>query len=463
MKTIAKRSVFPLVLACILLFGLLTFVVRYFLFADRWVSFNRSPHLYVYTDDGWYPDIGKVADRGGELLFSTTDGVEYSDDAMIRRATVHLLGDRAENIPADVLRRYTPYLVGYDKLNGTAAVDQGWGELSLTVDAGIQKVALQALGDRKGTVGVYNYQTGEILCAVSTPTFDPDNPPDLSKDTEGKYDGAYYYRFFRSAYTPGSIFKLVTASAALENLKDVEDRTFTCTGERIVNGEKITCPKAHGTLSFDEALAKSCNCAFAELALELGAEALEEKALDIGLEKSWDIDGLHTASGRLDLSSGRKNDLAWAAVGQHTDLVNPCQYMIFMGAIANGGKAAEPYLVSKVKCGGVVRYKAKTARTEKMLSASAARTLQRLMRSNVKTVYDPYGTSFPGLEVCAKSGTAEGASEANTATFAGFIADENYPLAFVVVIEEGGAGSSACVPVLSKVLQACRTTLDAER
>ncbi len=462
MKTIAKRSVFPLVLACILLFGLLTFVVRYFLYADRWVSFNRSPHLYVYAEGEWYPDVGQVLDRSGTLLYSTTDGVRYAEDAMTRRSTVHLLGDRSENIPAAILRRYTPLLVGYDKINGTAAADQGWGRMTLTVDAGIQNVALQALGGRRGAVGVYNYRTGEILCAVTSPTFDPDDPPDLSEG-EGDYEGLYYYRFFRSAYVPGSVFKLVTAAAALESLDDMEERSFTCTGEDIVNGQKVVCPKAHGELSFREALAKSCNCAFAHIALELGADALEDKAAEIGLEQSLDVDGIRTAPGNIDLSSGQENDLAWAAVGQHEDLINPCQYMMFMGALANGGKAAVPYLVSEVSCGGVVKYTAETAWTEKMLASSAARTLRGMMRYNVETVYDPYGTYFSGLEVCAKSGTAEGASEANTATFAGFVADEDYPLAFVIVIEEGGAGSAACVPVLSSVLQACKTEMDGER
>ena len=462
MKTIAKRSVFPLVLAGILLFGLLTFVVRYFLFADRWVSFNRSPHLYVYAEGEWYPNVGRVKDRSGTVLYATVDGVHYAEDGMTRRSTVHLLGDRKENIPAEILRRYTPYLVGYDKINGTAAADRGWGEMTLTVDTGIQNVAQQALGDRRGTVGVYNYKTGEILCAVTSPTFDPDNPPDLSAGEEG-YEGLYYYRFFRSAYTPGSVFKLVTAAAALENLAGIEERTFTCTGEDIVNGQRIVCPKAHGELTFREALAKSCNCAFAQIGLELGAQDLEEMAADIGLAKSLNVDGIRTGRGNLNLSSGEKNDLAWAAVGQHEDLINPCQYMTFMGAIANGGKAAMPYLVSEVTSGGVVKYRAETSWTEKMITSSASRALLKMMRYNVETVYDPNGTNFPGIEVCAKSGTAEGAAEANTATFAGFVADEEYPLAFVVVIEEGGAGSSACVPVLSKVLQACKTSMDGER
>ena len=461
MKTVAKRSVFPLVLAGILLFGLTSFVVRYFLYAQRWVSFNRSPHLYVYSDDGWYPDIGRVEDRSGVLLFSTDGGVSYADNALTRSSTVHLLGDRKENIPANILRRYTPYLVGYDKLNGTAAAERCQGELTLTVDAGIQNVALAALGSRKGTVGVYNYRTGEILCAVTSPSFDPDNPPDLSGGEEG-YEGLYYYRFFRSAYTPGSIFKLVTAAAALEELEGIEDRHFTCEGELLVNGQKVICPKAHGELTFREALAKSCNCVFAQIALELGFDAMEEKAADIGLADSLDVDGIHTAAGRFDVSSEEENDLAWAAVGQHEDLINPCQYMMFMGAVANGGSGAKPYLVSSVRSGGTVRYQAETARTGKMLSSSAAGRLGQMMRYNVQTVYDPSGSWFSGLEVCAKSGTAEGAAEANTATFAGFVADERYPLAFVVVIEEGGAGSSACVPVISKVLQACKATLDGE-
>ena len=82
------------------------------------------------------------------------------------------------------------------------------------------------------------------------------------------------------------------------------------------------------------------------------------------------------------------------------------------------------------------------------------------MRHNVQKMYA--SVDIPGAEVCAKSGTAEVGSDANTATFAGFLDSEKYPLAFIVIVEEGGAGSSTCAPIARDVLQACINVLDGE-
>ncbi|MBR6377414.1 MAG: hypothetical protein IKS05_06595 [Oscillospiraceae bacterium] len=242
MKSIAKRTAMVLILACMLLFGVLTFAIRYFLYAEKWVSFTGSPHLYT----NGRLNTGEILDRDGEVLYSSAKGKSYSDNAQIRRATLHLMGDRVGNIPARVLRAYASRLTGYDKLNGTGALASGGGTLELTVSAQVQSVTLQAMNGRKGAVGVYNYRTGEILCALSSPSFDPLDPPDLEKDNQdGRYDGVYIYRFFHSAYTPGSIFKLTTLGAALDELPDLKERSFHCDGSLVINGETISCPKAH--------------------------------------------------------------------------------------------------------------------------------------------------------------------------------------------------------------------------
>lgn len=458
MKSIANRTCFALVLACILLFGVLTFAIRYFLYAERWVSFTGSPHVYTKGR----LDTGEIVDRSGEVLYSSTAKQLYADSAQTRKATLHLMGDRAGNIPPRILRAYASKLFGYDKLNGTAAMEMSGGELRLTVSAQVQTIAQQAMNGRKGAVGVYNYRTGEILCAFSSPTFDPLDPPDLKKDNkDGRYDGVYIYRFFHAAYTPGSIFKLTTLAAALDEDPDIADETFTCTGARIINGERITCPKAHGEETLREALANSCNCAFSEIALRAGKEALTAQAEAIRIGENLRFDGITTVSGNFDLSDAEDNDVAWAGIGQYTDLINPCQYMVYMGAIANGGKAAEPFLVARAKCGGRQTYAAEREETPRMISKNAANLLRSLMRYNVKKMY---GTvDIPGVEVCAKSGTAQVGADANTATFAGFLDSADYPLAFIIVVEEGGAGSATCAPVARAVLEGCINVLNGER
>jgi peptidoglycan glycosyltransferase len=352
-------------------------------------------------------------------------------------------------------------LVGFDKLNGTYTMDMGGGEIRTTISAQVQGIALQALDGRKGTVGVYNYKTGEILCAVSSPTFDPLSPPDIAGDTSGKYDGVYVYRFFHSTYTPGSIFKLTTTAAALESLPELETMRFTCTGSCRINGEKITCSGVHGEQSFSEALANSCNCAFAQLAQELGPQRLAQKVREIRLTQSLDVDGIRTSAGHFDLSGADANALAWAAIGQYTDLVNPCQYMVYLGAIANGGQAAEPYLVSRVKRGGGVKHEAETRLTEQMLTPAASQRLRELMLNNTETAYQ--SARIKGVKLCAKSGTAQKGEGRSTALFTGFLDSEDYPLAFIVVVEEGGGGAANAGPVAKTVLQACINVLNGEQ
>ena len=232
MKRLSNRTIFLLILMGVLVLGLGFFTVRYFLYAGEWVTFQGSPHVY----SGSNLSSGKVTDRDGVLLLDSTDGRVYAEDPVIRAATMHLLGDRYGYISAPVLTEYADYLVGFNPVNGIFGQNQGANTAVLSISAQVQKVAYEALGNYHGTVGVYNYKTGEILCAVTSPSYDPDNMPDVEGDQTGAYDGVYLNRFFQTSTVPGSIFKIVTAAAALETLGDLSGRTFTCNGTLDIGG-----------------------------------------------------------------------------------------------------------------------------------------------------------------------------------------------------------------------------------
>lgn len=218
MRRISKRTVFLLILMGILVAGLLFFTARYFLHAREWVTFQGSPHVY----SGSNLSSGKVTDRSGVLLLdSTGESRVYAEDETIRKATLHLLGDRYGYISAPILTEYADKLVGFSIVNGLYGAKQASNTAVLSISAQVQKVALEALSGYHGTVGVYNYKTGEILCAVTSPSYDPDNMPDIEGDQTGAYDGVYLNRFFQSATVPGSIFKALTAAAAIETLGDL--------------------------------------------------------------------------------------------------------------------------------------------------------------------------------------------------------------------------------------------------
>lgn len=457
MNRVAHRTTIALLLALALVCGMLLFVVEFFLEGGEWAVFSGNPHVYTGGNIG----CGVITDREGNVLLDATTGRVYADDTDLRLSTLHWLGDRYGYISAPAVSYYSNEMAGYDPVNGLYSYSGTGGEAKMTLSAQAQKAALAALDDRKGTVAVYNYETGELLCAVSTPTYDPDDVPDIEGDETGAYEGVYLNRFTQVDYVPGSIFKLITAAAALELDENLAQMEFTCTSSYEIQGDQVTCESYHGPLNMEQALAKSCNCYFAQLTLYLGRETMEKYISQMQVFESVSFDGITTSSGHFDLSGAEDVELAWAGIGQYTDLINPCRFLTVMGAIAGEGEAAVPHIVQEVSSGSRVNYSAKAESTGRLMSRTTAKTLTEMMRNAVRNNYGDW--NFPeGLEVCAKSGTAQLDGKKPNATFAGFVSNEEYPLAFICVVENAGGGAQVCVPIVSSVLQACKNVMDAQ-
>ena len=455
MNRITIRAFGILLFVLALAGGMVFFLLEYISDADDWVQFQGSP--YAYQDGN--AQAGVILDRTGLLLADLSNGKTYAGEEAIRRATLHWIGDRQGNISDPIPETYMQQVLGYDLWNGVYSYGNAVGQLRLTLSADIQIIAQEALGDRKGTVAVFNYQTGEILCAVTSPTYDPENVPDIAGDTTGAYTGVYLNRFIRSKYIPGSIFKIVTLAAALETVPDIRERSFTCTGSVTIGGGEVTCERAHGTQSLKEAFCNSCNCAFGEITGIVGRENMARYVELFGVTQTQSFDGYTTVAGNYDIAEATAWEFAWSGIGQHTDQVNPCSFMTFMGAIAGDGIGVYPYVVGSVRVGGNESYTAATQKTVRLMSRETAQTIREYMQNNVVSKYG--AENFPGLTVCAKSGTGEvGGDKRPNAMFAGFVADEKYPLAFIVAVEEGGYGANTCMPILSPVLEACKNLLD---
>ena len=457
MHRVMKRTWVVHVFLLILLVGMAFFLWEYVTEAQHWVAATGSPHLYNNSNIG----CGTIVDRSGNVLLDISTSRSYAENAVTRKSTLHWLGDRKGFINASAVSNYADEMAGYDKINGVYAVSGEAGYAELTLSARVQNTALEALGDRKGTVAVYNYKTGEILCAVTAPTFDPDNEPDISNDESGRYDGLYLNRFVQSSYVPGSIYKIVTLAAALENIPDIEDQTFRCYGKIEYGTEAVTCETAHGEQSLERAFANSCNCAFAQIAEQIGKTNMVNAVKKYELTQSLSFDGITTARGNYNVEDTAMVSFAWSCIGQHSDLVNPARFMTYMGAIAGGGSATEPYIMARVRNGGEITYEAEIHKTGRLMSEEIAAAVKACMRKNTEWVYGDW--NFPGLKVCAKSGTSQlGGGQKSNAMFAGFVDSEEYPLAFMVVVENGGYGSHTCVPILSKVLGVCKSVMDQE-
>lgn len=443
MKRVGNRSRALLILAAFVLAGLSLYMFRYFTRGAAWTSFPSNQAVY----SNGALKVGTICDRNGAILLDMTDGrPTYSDNSDVRKATLHAVGDLNGNIGTGALTSFVPELIGYNYVTG-AYTRSGGNNLYLTIDQSLNVAAYQAMAGKKGAVGIMNYKTGEILCMVSTPTFDPVHMPDLD-NSSGKYEGVFINRFLSSTYTPGSTFKLVTLAAAIENIPDLYDRVFTCGGGLQVGGDYVKCTKTHGRLSIEDALAVSCNSVFAGLALELGADKLNAYSEKLGLTQFINIDGIQTAAGSFQKAAAGTADLGWSGIGQYNDTVCPCAMLRYVGAIADGGVAVNMSLIHKTGLAGLI-----PASSQRILNETTAKKIATMMNYNV---YKTYGQeNFPGLELYAKSGTAEvGGGLPPHAWFVGYITNKDYPLAFVVVVENGGSGSRTAGAVANAVLQA---------
>ena len=314
------------------------------------------------------------------------------------------------------------------------------------------RVAYEGFNGRDGACVIYNYETGEVICSVSTKAYDPQAPPTITKENEDEYEGVYLDNVLSSSYIPGSIFKIVTAAAAYENIPDIESRTFYCEQEKEIGGSDVTCMEYHGEMTFKEAMACSCNIVFADLAVELGQDKMTQTANKMGINSSFNISGVNTAKGRYDVSKANTNQLAWSGVGQYNDLVNPMQMAVICGSIANGGKTKMPYIMDDATSFlSDMGIPLPGKMSDELVSPQTAEKLKEIMRY---TISDYYGDSmFGGLTVCAKTGTGEtGEGKEPNAWMVGFSIDEDCPLAFAVVVEHGGIGYSNAGPIASSAL-----------
>ena len=451
MKQMSRRSRILLAFALVFTIGLVVLGVVYAASAGSWTSYPANRH--IYNNSAILSGAGDITDRNGVVLAQTVEGERlYNSSADIRRATLHALGDPDRFIKTGLQSAFWKQLTGYNLLNGVFQPSGTGNDMQLTLDANLCVTALKALGNYKGTVAVYDYRTGELLCMVSNPTYDVNNKPDIEGDTTGRYTGVYLNRFLSSSYPPGSTFKLVTAAAALETQDDMEERTYTCSRGVEIGGEWISCLGNHGTIGFEDALAESCNAYFAQLAVDLGADTLAKTAEKMGFNQNFSLDGIQAAKSTIDFTDIREVDLGWAGMGQYTNMANPLQYLTMIGAIANGGVPVKPYIVESITSPAGIPLHFRFWKTgSRMLSRETANTLSDMMRY---TVSEHLGdSSFPGLSLCGKTGTAEVNGAEPHSWFVGFNRDEDCPLAFVVVAENAGSGSGVARRVANTVLQ----------
>lgn len=428
MKKLRHRSNVVLIFALAVAAGLALFAVTAYYNGGDWAAYQANGNVYRAGK----LTKGTVTARDGEFLAELTpDGIIYPEDELCRRATVHVVGDRAGNVAFGALRQFRKELVGWDYVNG---INGGGGTLALSISLPAQETAYAALEGLSGAVAVVDYTTGEIVCCATSPGFDPEDTG------EELAEGAYMNRAVGAAYTPGSIFKLVTMTAAIENIPDLYERRFHCDGSVQMGDGTVKCLYPHGDMMIEDAMAMSCNCTFAALAVEMGGKTMASCAARLGISTRIEYDGGRLAAGKYTDAGDNVFNLAWSGAGQSDDLAVPMTMARLAAAIANGGEIRE-LSMRKGGAGGRVR----------LMWPETAEKLASVMSYNVSRTYG--AENFPGLMLHAKSGTAEvGGDRKPNSWFCGFIENEGFPYAFCVVIENGGWGAGEAAETAKTVL-----------
>ena len=267
--------------------------------------------------------------------------------------------------------------------------------------------------------------------------------------TNEKYDGVFLDKVVSGIYTPGSVMKIVTAACAIENIPDIYSRTFECDGKYETSDGTVICNGVHGTVNFQKAMNESCNCAFAEISLELGADKLLATAESMGFNSKLYAKEVRLTKSRFSPSKTSKAELGWAGIGQSTTYINPAHLLSIAGAIANGGEGYAPERIKST--GKLSEIVGRLPSTMVRIKPDTAAKLNDLLRSNVKDKYGDW--KFENLVMCGKTGTAQVDGAKSHSWFVGYSQREDLPLAVVCIAENAGYGSGVALSVSNKVMQ----------
>jgi len=431
----------------VILIGYLGYSVL--VYGRKWMATPYNPRLKnaISAVDG-----GSIYDRNGVKLAFTVGGKRYYHmEESIRRACSHIIGDiYGKTVGAETM--FADYIYGmnksiFDRIEEALSGEQGEGsDIALTIDANLSKYIYKNMDGRRGSVVVMNYQTGEILADVNILTFDPS-----TVNTDELEESSLVNRGTMGRYPPGSIMKIVTVSAAL---KEHVDLTYECTGECYIDGQKVTCVKAHGVQNLKDAFKNSCNTYFANLSVKLGGERLLSEADRFGFNKTFNFEDIILYASSFEISDSA-GDVAWAGIGQYKDLITPLHAAMMAGAVANEGVMMEPLLLKSVDGGNNAGFRFSPETYRRVMDADTAATLKDYMK---EVVVSGTGTSaaVSGYTVYGKTGTAEYYDEEenikNHSWFVGFL-DEEHPYAVAVIFEGAGYGSKYAAPMAAKVFK----------
>lgn len=349
-----------------------------------------------------------------------------------------------------------PVKVFKDMLSGSEVKGNN---LVLTTDSNLAKTAYDALGKNRGAVVAMNPSTGEVLAMVSKPVFNPSTiDTDWNTLIKQSEEGPLLNRATQPRmYPPGSTFKVIVASEALEHIPDIESRIFHCSGNLKIGNYTLSDygNESHGSIDMHEALTVSCNITFGTIGMELGADTLKSGAEDFMFNKPVDYFDLPVNESKFpSISKDRKDSLAQSSIGQYEVTVTPFEMALVASTIANGGTMMKPYLIKYVMdpYGDVISTN-KPSVLAKPIKPETAEKVKEMMIDVVKKGTGK-ASRIAGIEVAGKTGTAEvGKNVPAHSWFIAFAPADNPTIAVSVIVENGETGGGKAAAVAKKIIE----------
>ena len=402
---------------------------------------QETYHAYVFSCKTRYGDDQMACHLIGYLNEDENVGVSglellYQEELEAEDASIYLWADAAGNI----ITGSSPQKLSKEREDTFKfASEKG---IVTTIDRRIQYVTEKALREKAGSGAaiVMDADTGEILAWASLPEFNPNN---IESHLESGSD-CLVNKVSQVGYPPGSVFKIVTAMASLEQGIDPEEE-FDCNGQTTVCGITVGClagPEGgHGIVDLRKAMAQSCNCYFAKLGEKVGYEEVLKVAARMGFgqsalsffpEESYGNLPTEDESGLWDTSN--------ISIGQGEILATPIQVCQMTATIANGGYLVEP----KVIMGGPEQ---KKRVVEKEYAVEIESCLESVMTEGT-------GSDNWDAKVYGKTGTAEAGSgdfSSNVCWFTGYCRQNEKTYVITIMIEDGESGTSSALPVFKRI------------
>jgi penicillin-binding protein A len=425
--------------------------------ADGVAVAKSRPVKGIYKFQRYYPYGPVYAPVTGYYSLYGATGIEQAENKLLSGTD-----------PTLTVRNLIDLITGKQK--------QG-ASVQLTINAKAQQAAYAALKatGKSGAVVALNPKTGAILALASYPSFDPNKYATFDGTKLNRYrkDPAQplLNRAINGTYPPGSTFKIVTSSAALSTGRYTMNTTvyaptslsFRDSNKTLVNDNGESCGSGRVPLIF--AFTLSCNTAFGHLGDRLGSPALKRQAEKYGFNNSRLAIPMPVSPSNFPLLTSQALT-AYSAIGQFDDTVTPMQEALLAATVANNGRLMKPYLVQDVKAPDLTTVQqARPTQLSQPVSAKNARQIKQMMLSVVNspngTAYIVPGIHQPGLDIAAKTGTAQNGRNntgLNDAVFTALAPESNPSIAIGVIIKGGGYGAAAAGPIAVQVIKAYLNT-----